>query len=161
MVAPGVAGLGLVDRRAGRARDRAGPGLTGPAHAELVGTDPEEGAVLEAAPESVTLTFNEPVRLTSQEVVVYDAEGDPVASTSGASGAEVRVDLADAADLGDGTYVVAWNVLSGDGHPISGALTFSVGAPSASVTAPPEPETSSPGREVVRDLVTVAPWSGC
>ena len=60
----------------------------------------------------MTLTFNEPVRLTSQEIVVYDAAGDRVASASGASGAEVRVDLADPADLGDGTYVVAWDVLS-------------------------------------------------
>ena len=129
------------------------------AHAELVSTDPEEGAVLDAAPASVTLTFNEPVRLTSQEVAVYDAEGDPVASSAEASGAEVAVTLP-AADLADGTYVVSWNVLSGDGHPISGALTFSVGEPSASVSAPPEPETSSQVVEVVRDLVTVVSLVG-
>ena len=129
------------------------------AHAELVSTDPEEGAVLAAAPSSVTLTFNEPVRLTSQEVAVYDAEGDPVASSAEASGAEVAVTLP-AADLADGTYVVSWNVLSGDGHPISGALTFSVGAPSASVSAPPEPETSSQVVEVVRDVVTAVSLVG-
>ena len=130
------------------------------AHAELVSTDPEEGAVLEAAPASVTLTFNEPVRLTSQEVAVYDAEGDPVDATAAASDVEVRVALPGAADLADGTYVVSWNVLSGDGHPISGALTFSVGAPSATVSAPPEPETSSTVLEVVRDLVTVVSLVG-
>ena len=39
---------------------------------------------------------------------------------------QVAVDLPGAAGLADGTYVVSWNVLSGDGHPISGALTFSV-----------------------------------
>ncbi len=137
-----------------------GLGAPAQAHAELIGTDPAEGSVAETAPESVTLTFNEPVRLTPQEIVVYDAAGDRVPSTSGASGAEVRVDLADPADLGDGTYVVAWNVISGDGHPISGALTFSVGAPSASVAAPPEPETSPAGVRVVRDLVTVATLVG-
>lgn len=126
------------------------------AHAELVDTDPAEGAVLETAPETVTLTFNEPVRLTSQEIAVYDATGTEVSSTAGATGTEVTVDLADAAGLEDGTYVVSWNVLSGDGHPISGALTFSVGAPSAEVTAPPEPESSSAVVTVLRDVVTVA-----
>ncbi len=130
------------------------------AHAELVSTDPEEGAVLEVAPSTVTLTFNEPVRLTSQEVAVYDAVGDPVSATAGSSGVEVTVDLPGAADLADGTYVVSWNVLSGDGHPISGALTFSVGAPSASVSAPPEPETSSRVVEGVRDVVTVVSLVG-
>jgi copper transport protein len=130
------------------------------AHAELVSTDPEEGAVLDAAPGTVTLTFNEPVRLTSQEVAVYDAEGDPVESSASAVDAEVTVDLPGAAGLADGTYVVSWNVLSGDGHPISGALTFSVGAPSASVSAPPEPQTSSQVVQVVRDLVTVVSLVG-
>ncbi len=130
------------------------------AHAELVDTDPAEGAVVETAPDTVTLTFSEPVRLTSQQIAVYDAQGDPVASTSGANGEEVRVDLAGAAELPDGTYVVSWNVLSGDGHPISGALTFSVGAPSASVTAAPEPEASSAVVRVVRDVVTVVSLVG-
>ncbi|MCF6378703.1 copper resistance protein CopC [Nocardioides KLBMP 9356] len=130
------------------------------AHAELVSTDPEEGAVLDSAPATVTLTFNEPVRLTSQEVAVYDAEGDPVESSATGVDSEVSVDLPGAAGLADGTYVVSWNVLSGDGHPISGALTFSVGAPSASVSAPPEPETSSRVVEVVRDLVTVVSLVG-
>lgn len=135
-------------------------GSTAAAHAELVETDPAEGAVVETAPETVTLTFNEPVRLTSQEIAVYDAGGDPVASTAGATGAEVTVGLTDAAGLEDGTYVVSWNVLSGDGHPISGALTFSVGAPSADVAAPPEPESSSAVVTVLRDLVTVAALVG-
>lgn len=130
------------------------------AHAELVGSDPAEGAVVETAPSEVTLTFNEPVRLTPQEVAVYDAEGDPVASTAGATGTEVTVELTDAADLSDGTYVVSWNVLSDDGHPISGALTFSVGAPSASVAAPPEPATSSAVVTVARDLLAVVALVG-
>ncbi|HEU4337485.1 MAG TPA: copper resistance protein CopC [Nocardioides sp.] len=130
------------------------------AHAELIETDPAEGAVVEAAPETITLTFNEPVRLTAQEIAVYDAAGDEVGSTAGASGPEVTVDLDGAADLPDGTYVVSWNVLSGDGHPISGALTFSVGAASASVTAAPEPESSSGAVAAVRDVVTVVTYVG-
>jgi copper transport protein len=132
-----------------------GLGAPASAHAELVSSDPAEGAVVDVAPDTVTLTFNEPVRLTSQQIAVYDAEGDEVPSTAGASGTEVTVDLADAADLPDGSYVVSWNVLSGDGHPVSGALTFSVGAASVSVVAPPEPESSSAVVTVIRDGLTV------
>ena len=130
------------------------------AHAELVGSDPAEGAVIDTAPSAVTLTFNEPVRLTPREIAVYDADGDPVGSTAGASGTAVTVGLTDAEDLADGTYVVSWNVLSDDGHPVSGALTFSVGAPSASVAAPPAPATSSAAVTVVRDVLTVVALVG-
>lgn len=137
-----------------------GSGMPASAHAELVDTDPDEGAVVETAPETVTLTFNEPVRLTSQEIAVYDAEGDPVPSSAGATGKEVRVGLTGAADLPDGTYVVSWNVLSGDGHPIAGALTFSVGSASATVAAPPEQDTSSRAVTILRDVVTAATLVG-
>jgi copper transport protein len=137
-----------------------GSSVPASAHAELVDTDPDEGAVVETAPDTVTLTFNEPVRLTSQEIAVFDAQGDPVASSAGATGKEVRVDLTAAADLPDGTYVVSWNVLSDDGHPIAGALTFSVGAPSATVEAPPEPATSSHAVTVLRDVLTAATLVG-
>ena len=130
------------------------------AHAELLETDPAEGAVVETAPESVTLTFNEPVRLTSQEIAVYDAEGEEVASSAAANGPEVTVGLSDAATMDHGTYVLSWNVLSGDGHPIAGALTFSVGAPSATVAAPPEPESSSAVVTVLRDVVSVITYLG-
>ena len=130
------------------------------AHAELLETDPAEGAVVETAPESVTLTFNEPVRLTSQEIAVYDAEGEEVASSAAANGPEVTVGLSDAATMDHGTYVLSWNVLSGDGHPIAGALTFSVGAPSATVAPPPEPESSSAVVTVLRDVVSVITYLG-
>lgn len=130
------------------------------AHAELIDTDPAEGSVVETAPDAVTLTFSEPVRLTEQEIAVYDAAGEEVEATSRANGAEVTVGLTGAAGLADGTYVVSWNVLSGDGHPISGALTFSVGAPSASVSATPEPQSSSADVTVVRDVVTVITYVG-
>ena len=50
------------------------------------------------------------------------------------------IDLTGAADLADGTYVVSWNVLSGDGHPISGTFAFD-----AAAAAPGERPTTAPG----------------
>jgi copper transport protein len=110
------------------------------AHASLIGTDPVDGAVLPQAPDQVVLTFNETVRLTGQPITVYDADGRQVDSTATASGAEVTVVPE---GLGDGTYVVGWFVLSADGHPVSGSLTFSVGERSDVVAAPPPPPESS------------------
>ena len=112
------------------------------AHASLIGTDPEEGAVLEQAPETITFTFDEAVTLPPAGVTVYDAKGEEVTSEATASGTEMQVALAEASSLGDGTYVVAWRAVSADGHPISGSLTFAVGAPSLSVAPPPSTEPS-------------------
>ncbi len=128
----------------------AGPAL---AHADLISSDPTDGAVVAKAPETVMLTFNEAVRLTSQTITVYDAAGDAVVSESSASGSVVRIELPAASALAEGTYTVGWNVLSGDGHPIAGSLTFSIGAPSASVTAPPPPAKSSAAVTITRDLL--------
>ena len=34
-----------------------------------------------------------------------------------------------------GTHVLSWRVISADGHPVGGALMFSIGAPSAQPAA--------------------------
>ncbi len=112
------------------------------AHAQLVATDPSDGALLDTAPSEVTLTFDEPVRLTAQEIAVYDAEGRTVASSARTAGLDVVVTLDDPAAM-SGTFVIGWFVVSADGHPISGSLTYSVGERSDSVTDPPPPPTSS------------------
>ncbi len=111
------------------------------AHASLLSTDPTEGEVLEQAPDVVTFTFDEAVDLTSDSVQVFDAQGEPVESSASTRDAVVTADLP--GGLGDGTYVIAWRVVSADGHPISGSLTFSVGAPSETVVPPPVDETAA------------------
>ncbi|TWH04724.1 copper transport protein [Nocardioides sp. J9] len=116
------------------------------AHATLVSTDPAQGAVVEDAPDVVRLTFSEGVSLVPKGVRVFDAAGDEIASDATARGAELAVTLEE--DPGAGTLVVVWRVVSEDGHPISGSLAFSIGAPSAEVLAP----------EVADDPATGPPW---
>ncbi|MGW2996193.1 CopD family protein, partial [Streptomyces sp. NPDC001193] len=57
-----------------------------------------------------------------------------------------RVELS--GKLPEGTYTVAWRVVSADGHPISGAFVFSIGAPSetAAVVAAGSPDDTAVGR---------------
>ncbi|GAA5117368.1 copper resistance protein CopC [Alloalcanivorax gelatiniphagus] len=98
------------------------------AHATLVSTDPGEGAVLESAPERVTFTFDESVIGVPAGIQVFDATGTEVDSSASVEDARLVVDLED--EVGEGTLVVLWRLVSADGHPIGGSLTFSVGAPS-------------------------------
>ena len=120
----------------------AGTATPASAHATLVSTDPAEGAVLPASPGEVTFTFDEPVQLVPDGLLAFDAAGKRVDLDAKASGVEVTGTLPD--DLGNGTYVITWRVVSADGHPIAGSLTFHVGAPSPKVV-PPGSVTSDPG----------------
>nr|WP_232523473.1 copper resistance protein CopC [Nocardioides sp. MAH-18] len=104
------------------------------AHATLVASDPAEGAVLAVAPERVTFTFTESVAAVPDGVQVFDATGDRVAAEASVTDAVLTVALTEPVD--DGTLVVVWRIVSADGHPVSGSLRFSVGAPSETVVAP-------------------------
>jgi len=99
------------------------------AHAVLVGTDPQDGTVLDAPPDALTITFNEPVQVVPGGTTVLAADGSPVDVDVAA--VDDALVVTPAATLDDGTYVVSWRVVSLDTHPVAGAFTFSVGAPSA------------------------------
>ncbi|HEX2578592.1 MAG TPA: copper resistance protein CopC [Aquihabitans sp.] len=96
------------------------------AHAELSTSDPADGSVVDVAPSEVTIRFTEGVSVRPDGVRVLDGDGDRVdAGTATASGDTVVAPLDGA--LPDGGYVVAWRIVSADGHPVRGAFTFSVG----------------------------------
>ena len=111
------------------------------AHASLLKTDPSEGQVVAAAPSTVRFTFDEPIRLQSGGVHVFYADGSEVKADAHTD--DDDLDVALPGTLKDGTYVVAWRVISTDGHPVAGALTFSIGAPSARVATPGSVSTST------------------
>lgn len=100
------------------------------AHAALTGSDPKQGAVVETAPRQVSLTFSEEVAMSSGAVRVLDPAGKRVdnGKVGRAQGTTYTVGLH--SGLPDGTFTVAYQVVSADSHPVSGAYTFSIGAPS-------------------------------
>ncbi|AZM90107.1 copper resistance protein CopC [Streptomyces sp. W1SF4] len=110
------------------------------AHAALTASDPQDGAVVATAPAQVTLSFSEQVAMGDDSIRVMDPQGKRVDTgelRDMCSGSTVRYGTALHPGLPNGTYTVAWQAVSADSHPISGAFTFSVGAPSAtSVTLP-------------------------
>ncbi|MFD4371459.1 copper resistance protein CopC [Streptomyces sp. NPDC058486] len=111
------------------------------AHAALTGSDPKDGAVVATAPKEVGLTFSEQVAMSPDSIRVLDPAGrraDTGEIIDLCSGAVVKYGVALRAGLPDGTYTVAWQTVSADSHPIAGAFTFSIGAPSATSVALPE-----------------------
>ena len=139
-------------------------GGAGPAaaHAALGSTDPADGAVLQRAPGHVTLTFSESVGLRDDSFRVLDPGGHRV-RTGAAGHADGRSDTAGVAlpdGLGEGTYTVAWRVVSADSHPVSGAFTFSVGKPSQTSapvdTGPTEDPLTATLQKLARYLAYLA-----
>ncbi|WP_395361675.1 copper resistance CopC/CopD family protein [Streptomyces sp. YH02] len=111
------------------------------AHAALTGSDPKDGAVVATAPKEVNLTFSEQVAMSADSIRVLDPAGrraDTGEILDLCSGSIVRYGVTLRAGLPDGTYTVAWQTVSADSHPISGAFTFSIGAPSTTSVALPE-----------------------
>ncbi|MFD7095550.1 copper resistance CopC/CopD family protein [Streptomyces xanthophaeus] len=118
------------------------------AHAALTASDPKDGAVVATAPSQVTLSFSEQVAMGDDSIRVLDPQGRRVDTgelRDMCSGNVIRYGTALHSGLPNGTYTVAWQAVSADSHPISGAFTFSVGAPSAtSVTLPAQQAGGGP-----------------
>lgn len=107
------------------------------AHASLDSSDPSPSAVLDSAPGEIFLDFNEPVTPQDGAVELVDQTGSVVSiDDARVSPDDPTVVVASGVpDLADGLYVVAWRVVSSDGHVAQGAFTFEVGVGGASVDA--------------------------
>lgn len=96
------------------------------AHAGLVSSDPVDGAVLKASPEALVLNFTEPVTPLVFTLLSADGARQDLAGAV-ATDDSVRIGLPKG--LMRGTHLVTWRAVSADGHPVSGTISFSVGAP--------------------------------
>lgn len=97
------------------------------AHATLVGSSPGDGGVVSEAPKSFRLDFNEPVAVTGLRL----SGGGRTVQLDGFQAIGPRIEIEAPSDLAAGSYALSYRVVSEDGHPISGAVSFAVGAPSA------------------------------
>jgi copper transport protein len=121
------------------------------AHAQLVSTDPAQGSVLTTAPATVTLTFNEHVIPVDEHARLFGPSGKEMQAP--ATGRDRAVIVKLPGDLADGTWIVSWRVLSADGHPVAGSLSFSIGAPSEGTAAPSGEAGSSTTLNTVRSVL--------
>jgi copper transport protein len=94
------------------------------AHAALVSTVPQDGAVLAGPPAGIELRFDEAVSLIGFSVI---GPAGPVALAGPAriEGNVLRARLPET--LAPGTYLASWRVISADGHPVGGSIAFGIG----------------------------------
>lgn len=118
------------------------------AHTDLESTSPTDGQTLKAAPRQVSLTFAESLLKGGQRLVAQNAAGDKIELSATVDGTSISAPWPQSEQ--SGRYKVSYRVVAEDGHPLEGAITFTVDAPAASaspVSAPsPEPtvqETST------------------
>lgn len=97
------------------------------AHNSLISSNPSNEASIDAGPQTVVLTFDQPVQegqgLNSVAVTGPDGkewQGGPASVESNVVSAPVR-------ELGPkGVYTIGYRVVSADGHPVSGKVTFTL-----------------------------------
>ena len=127
---------------------------TASAHTDLQVSTPEDGESLEIAPEEIRLTFSEELFEELVEISILDATGDLYSTIeveqTPPPGTDVIFPWPTQAPPGE--YSIAYRVVSADGHPVTGTISFSYAAtapePSPSDTAPePPPSDSTPSTE--------------
>lgn len=128
------------------------------AHASLVRTNPADGAVLATALDEVVLGFTEPVLVSGSGVRVFAPDSTTLPVDPQIRANDLVLDLPDTQV--DGTYLVTWRVVSRDGHPISGSLTFSIGSVSAAPVPGPELAAAEPGGGVVQPALQAVSYLG-
>ena len=132
--AAALLGLGLVTLTA----------IPSQAHSQLVSSSPANGAALTDPPSEIVFTFDENLLPDLDTISINNDQGvnvtsqqvEPVGNT---------LSMPWTVTIEAGTYQVAYRIVSGDGHPVTGAISFTFGtsrSPLAS-QAPSRPTETS------------------
>lgn len=116
------------------------------AHNVLVSADPPDGASVAVGPQQVRLTYDQPVQRGSvtefNTVTVTGPNG--TRWETGTVTVEGNVVTAPLRPLGPaGVYTVAYRILSADGHPVEGAVKFTLTTAGTGTPAPATPSATS------------------
>jgi methionine-rich copper-binding protein CopC len=97
------------------------------AHTRLEGSDPPDGSSIASGPASVSLRFSENVSAQFTTLTVVGPDGAEY-RTGGVSAANGQVSTA-VSPLGPvGAYQIGYRVVSDDGHPVQGKVSFTLTA---------------------------------
>ncbi len=113
------------------------------AHSGLETSNPADGAVISEAPASITLTFDEELLADADSISLNAADGTNVVSAK-VQPTGNTVELPWPADLPAGDYQAAYRVVSADGHPVTGAISFTYAPADAAASAAPASAAASP-----------------
>ncbi|GAA0619323.1 copper resistance protein CopC [Streptomyces crystallinus] len=133
------------------------------AHAAVTATNPKDGAVVASAPKDVDITFSEQVAMDDKSIRVLDPNGkraDTGELLNLCSGSIVKYGVSLRDGLPKGTYTVAWQAVSADSHPVAGAFTFSIGAPSKTSVSLSAPDVGGGLVGALYDTMRYAAYAG-
>lgn len=137
-------------------------------HAELESSEPNDGATLTAPPPRIEFTFGE--RLLAQGnaiTLTVAATGERLAlGPVDVAGDAVSVAWPDSSPAGE--FRAAFRVVSADGHPITGSITFDVAAASGPTQSESQdvpagsgaPAASPPGSPAATASTSLGPSAG-
>jgi copper transport protein len=123
-------------------------------HASVLHMIPSARQEVRRAPDAIELRFDEPVTIVSDSVRVYDARGR-IVSWPGHSFGDGSTVLAPLHQLAKGAYTVRWQVVSDDGHVVSGVYTFGVRVPAPEPTVAHGASGPTTSEDIVRWLYFV------
>lgn len=139
-------------------------GLVAPAvlaHAQLLSSEPTSGASLPTTDE-VSLTFNEDINPDFVQIVAEGPDGDVADRDPVVAGAVVTQPILPTAS---GLHTLTYRVVSADGHPVSGSVTFTLtdvaatgptGSPTTESTSTPTRGTSGEAPETPASATPVS-----
>jgi methionine-rich copper-binding protein CopC len=110
------------------------------AHSSRVEADPTDGATLKALPAEATLTFDEAPK--TADVVLARPDGKVDKLKTKVVGSTIMARLPGGGPRG--VYTLSYRVVSADGHPVSGSITFGVtSGPAPGARPEPTPSRAS------------------
>lgn len=129
------------------------PAAPAAAHNSLTGSDPADGARLDKPPTQVRLTFLSRLNPETTKITITGPdEQSAVAGEPQFNGSRVTVPFAPGPA---GRYTVAYQVASGDGHPVKGDIEFTLTTGSAPES--PSAAATPTAEEPTAEATTAAP----
>jgi copper resistance protein C len=117
------------------------------AHNSLISSNPANDASLAAAPQSIVLTFDQPVQEGEglNSVAVTGPDGNEW--QGGAATVDSNVVTAPVRELGPtGVYTIGYRIVSADGHPVSGQVKFTLTTAGNGTPAPADSSNATATR---------------
>ena len=110
------------------------------AHSKLTSTVPADGAILDAPPPSVSFAFDENLLPGTDTISINDDRGNVVATEQVTpDGPTISMPWPAAASAG--VFQAAYRVVSGDGHPVTGAISITITGTAAPAAVPTDSAT--------------------
>ncbi len=136
------------------------------AHAELESATPADRGVITEMPEAISLTFSEDLLRLGDENINTLSLRNSADSHIELGPVEIKGPVLSALiqaspeDMALGKYVISYRVVSADGHPIKGEISFELAAPNGAAKTQETPAAGSATQTTALNSGLIAPVLG-